>query len=122
MSFHFVSHRWEVQDVDGGTQVMLTQRDLESAKIPVLVDELFDLCLEGGQGVLFLDFRGVHLLASIVVGKLLALNARLRQSDCRLVLCNVEPTIHEMLQNTGVADVLEVRCAEMAGDVLQSTR
>lgn len=112
MAFRFVSHPWEMQDLEDGVLVTLAHRDLDALMVPVLVDELFDLVLENGQRNLYLDFGRVHFLASIVIGKLLALDARLNTVGGRLVLCNVHKTLEDSLRAARVTDVVEVRAEE----------
>jgi anti-anti-sigma regulatory factor len=114
MSFHFCTHPWEVQDVQDGILVSLTRRDLDPTSIGVLVDDLFELVLESGQRNLHLDFGEVQILPSIVIGKMIALNARLRERRGRLMLINLDPVVYEMFRNTRVIDILDVRQSEPA--------
>ena len=109
MSLHFLSHTWDVQDLPDGTRVLLTPRDLEANALANLVDELYDLTVELGPPTLYLDLHAVRQLASVVAGKLLALDRRLRQVDGRLVLCRPVPAVYEALQAARLTDVLEVR-------------
>ena len=112
MSFRFLSHQWEMQDVEDGILVTLAHRDLDALTTPVLVDELYDLVLENGQRNLYLDFGRVHFLASVVVGKLLALDNRLRTVGGRLALCNVPDALYESLRAARVTETLDVRAGE----------
>lgn len=95
MSMHFVSHPWEVQDVEDGTVVKLTERDFQE---PGLTDELLELALESGRPKLFLDLLEVRTISSSVAGKLFALDRQLREANGRLVLTNLAPTLCEALQ------------------------
>ena len=47
---------------------------------------------------LVLSFAGVEAMASLVVGKLLVLNNRLRAAGGRLVMCDVEPALFEVFE------------------------
>ena len=73
MSFHFCSHAWEVRDLDDGTVVKLTNRDLDNESVPGLTDELFELVRESGRSNLYLDLSAIRRIASVVMGKMLAL-------------------------------------------------
>ncbi len=98
MSLHFVSHPWEVQDVEDGTLVRITPQDLGVEIVAVLVDELFDLTQEFGRSDLFLDLQEVRSLPSQVAGKLFALDRKLKGAGGRLVLCNLDAALYEQLQ------------------------
>ncbi len=117
MSFHFCAHSWEVRDVEDGTLVQLSERDLNKETIPVLVDELFELVSESGQPNLYLDLGDIHLIASVVFGKMLSLDKKLRAHGGRLVLLNLDAFVYRMFQATRLTDVLDVRLAETAGSV-----
>jgi anti-anti-sigma regulatory factor len=95
MPMHFVSHPWQVQDVEDGTIVTLTEQDLQDAG---LTDDLCELALESGRPRLYLDLLEVRKLSSTVAGKLFALDRRLREAGGRLVLSNLAPALCEALQ------------------------
>jgi anti-anti-sigma factor len=109
MSFHFCSHAWEVSHVADGTLVRLTQRDIDAESVHDLVDDLFELVQEDGRPNLYLDLASLHQLASVAVGKLIALNTRLRDRGGRLVLVNVDEALNDTLEAAALADVLEIR-------------
>jgi anti-anti-sigma regulatory factor len=98
MSLHVLTHPWEVQDLDNGPLVRITDRDLEVGAISALIDELFELVQESGQPNLSLDFASVNVLPSVVVGKLFALDRKLRERGGRLFLCNLNPVLKALLQ------------------------
>jgi anti-anti-sigma factor len=117
MSFHFCCHSWEVRDMDDGTLVKLTNRDLDKETIPVLVDELFEIVQESGRPALYLDFGAIRLLPSLVLGKMISLDAKLREHGCRLILTNVDPLVYETFQATRLAEVLDIRPEEVIGSI-----
>jgi anti-anti-sigma factor len=96
MSLHVLSHPWEVQETENGSLVKITHRDLDVQTVSNLADELFELALESNGSNLYLDFEDVRFLASVVPGKLFALNRRLRETAKRLVLCNVNPALKQV--------------------------
>lgn len=106
---HFCTHPWEVQDLEDGTLVVFSQRDLDPESVAVLVDDLYELVLESGRPNLYLDFGRIHLLATMVIGKLISLDKKLQTHGGKLILGNVKPDLHEILRTIRLADVLEVR-------------
>jgi anti-anti-sigma factor len=98
MSLHVLSHPWEVREVEDGTLVTITRKDLDAATASVLAGELFDLARESGAPTLYLDLGQVSCLPSVVCGKLFALNRKLHEAGGRLVLLNLSPAVQEMMQ------------------------
>jgi anti-anti-sigma regulatory factor len=94
MSMHFVSRPWQVQDVEDGTIVKLSEQDLDAS----LGDELLDLAQESGRPNLYLDLLEVPSLPGAVAARLFTLDRRLRSAGGRLVLCNLAPGLSEALQ------------------------
>jgi anti-anti-sigma regulatory factor len=92
---HFVTHPWQVEDVDDGTVVKLSERDLQDSS---LTDDLLELFLESGRPNLYLDLIEVQTLSSTVASKLFRLDQRLHESRGRLVLCNLASPLSEALQ------------------------
>jgi anti-anti-sigma factor len=98
MSLYTLSHLWEVEDVEDGISVRLTPRDLDVHTLSILADELTELALESGRPNLYLDFGRVNLLTSVVIGKLFAVDRRLREAGGRLVLCRLDPAVRGVFQ------------------------
>jgi anti-anti-sigma factor len=61
---------------------------------------------------LHLDLVGIRYVSSSALGKLLALNRKVRAAGGRLVLCNPSPAVVEVLTVTGLHTILEVRRAD----------
>jgi anti-sigma B factor antagonist len=101
MTLHVLSHAWEVQELEDGTSVKLTYRDLDAQTLSILIDELVELALESDLPKLYLDFAQVRVLTSVVLGKLAVLDRRLREVGGRLVLCNLSPALEEIFQAVG---------------------
>jgi anti-anti-sigma regulatory factor len=114
MSLHFVSHPWQVQDFEDGILVTITPQDLNLETIALLVDDLFDLALESGRSQLYLDFGAAGALPSLVVGKLFALDRKLRTIDGSLYLCNLDPDLSTSLQVVRFGDQFDQSTAEVA--------
>jgi anti-anti-sigma factor len=113
MSLHVLTHPWQVQDFEHGLLVKIAQRDLDVSTISVLADELFELVQESGQPNLSLEFGEVHVLPAVAVGKLFALERRLRDAGGQLVLCNVEPAVKELLRAEGWSGAVTTEPAEV---------
>ena len=98
MSLYVLAHPWEVQDIQDGTVVPISRRDLDVETISILTDELFELALESGLPRLYLDFARVDSLTSLAVGKLFATNRRLQDIGGRIILCNLSPALQEVFE------------------------
>lgn len=116
--FHFCSHAWEVRGLEDGTLVRLTQRDLNAETMTQLVDDLFEVVQESGRPNLSLDFAEVRILASVTVGKLMALNTRLQEHGGRLTLMNLEPVMVQTLQAVNLTDVFDIHAKSTVTSVL----
>jgi len=95
MALHFVSHPWQVQDVEDGTVVKLNEQDLRDTDV---VEDLLGIIAESGRPNLYLDLLEVRRLSSGLAVKLFALDRRLRTAGGRLVLSNLAPWLCEALQ------------------------
>jgi len=109
MPFHFLSHPWEVRNMEDGLLVSMTHRDLDALSVPVLADELYDLVLENGLANLYLDMSQVHHITSMAIGKLLSLDTRLHRIGGRLILSNLEPSVHDLFEAANIAEILDIR-------------
>ena len=114
MAFHFCSHAWEVRDMQDGMLIRLSPRDLDPDTVAVIVDELFELVQESGQTRLYLDLADIRQIASVVMGKLLALDARLREHGGQLILLDLNPFPYETLQAARLTEILDIRIKESA--------
>jgi anti-anti-sigma factor len=63
-------------------------------------EQLFDLADQPGRTKVLLNFGGVEYLSSAFLGKLIALNKKVRTAGGRLVLCNISPEIDRVLEAT----------------------
>jgi anti-anti-sigma regulatory factor len=109
MSFHFCTHPWEVRDVANGLQVTLTRHDLDPTADSSLVEDLYELILESGQRDLYLDFGEIPMAPSVIIGQVVALNAKLGERGGRLIVINLDPAVHDTFRATRIGDVLELR-------------
>jgi anti-anti-sigma regulatory factor len=110
MSLQLLSPAWEITNSDTeGVTVALEPEELDSKTVWVLFDELFELAMESLQSTLYVDCDNVRRVARIVFGKLITLDKKLRKSECRLVLCNVEPGLYRAFQAARLTENLEIR-------------
>jgi anti-anti-sigma factor len=71
-----------------------------------LFEETFALVDDAGRSRLVLNCEAVVYLASMAIGKLVALMRKVRSAGGRLVLCKVSQRLEELLQTTHLADLL----------------
>jgi len=109
MAFHFCTHPWEVRDVPNGIQVTLTRRDLDPSSVSSLVEDLYEVVLESGQRDLYLDFGEIQMMPSVIIGKVIALNAKLGERRGRVIVINLDPAVHDAFRAARVGDVLDLR-------------
>ena len=114
MSFHFCSRAWEVSDVDDGTLVVLTNRDLNEENVQVLVEDLHALVLESGSPNLYLDFSNIGLIDHGVLDQLVTLDERLRSNGGRAILSNLHAGLYQMFESAGLSSVLDIRANDGA--------
>ena len=91
------SRRWlQIEPVGDVAVVTFTQSDiLDLETIRILGEQLLDLADDGRQVVL--NFCRVRRLSTALVGKVVALNQRLKALGGQLTLCQVAPHLHEAL-------------------------
>jgi anti-anti-sigma regulatory factor len=96
MSLHVIAHPWEVEQFRDRVLVKIRPRDLGAETLSVLIDDLVQLAQENGHNKLQLDFQYIQLVTSVVVGKLVSLDRRLRAFGVRLELINLNPVLREV--------------------------
>ena len=93
--------RLEVEDIGDITVVnFVDKKILDEQNIQVIGEQLFSLVDELGRRKILLNFKNVEFLSSAALGKLITLNKKLTQAGGRLVLCNIDPQIHEVFEIT----------------------
>jgi anti-anti-sigma factor len=84
--------------------------------VPTVVGE--ELCSVAGQEEcrnIILDFSGVDLLTSEMLGKLVTLNKRMRRKGGKLTLCNICPYVREVFAITHLDTTFEIKETEVGG-------
>jgi len=115
MSFHFVSHPWQVQEVEDGTLVKVSAHDLDESTIAILVDDLFDLSMAEGRPNLYLDFLEVRELPAGLARQLFALDEKLRDVGGKLILQNLQSSIAKTLRQTKCVESLSSDMKSLLG-------
>ncbi len=98
-----------VEAAPEATVVKLATAQLGEAEIQSVGKKLFAVADRLGPSVLILDFAGVDFLTSTALGKLVALNKRVRAGGGRFVLANVKALVCEVFAVTCLDRVLDVR-------------
>ncbi len=98
MSLHVIAHPWEVHAFRDRVLVKIRPRDLGAETLSVLTDDLVQLAQESGHNSLQLDFQNIPVITSVVVGKLVSLDRRLRTFGVRLQLINLNPVLREVFE------------------------
>jgi anti-sigma B factor antagonist len=93
--------RLEVEQIGDVTVVNFIDRKiLDEQNIQIIGEQLFSLVDEEGCRKLLLNFGNVEFLSSAALGKLITLNKKIQAAKGRLILCNIDPQIHEVFEIT----------------------
>lgn len=93
--------RLEVEEIGDVTVVNFVDRKiLDEQNIQIIGEQLFSLVDEDGRRKILLNFGNVEYLSSAALGKLITLNKKLQQAQGKLILCNIDPQIHEVFEIT----------------------
>ncbi len=99
-------------EVRGGVaRVFVRETELDAARAQALGDYLLALAGRLGGGQLEVDLGEVRGLCSSGLGKLVALDRRLRAAGGRLTFLGVTSPVYEVFELTHLTDVLDVRQA-----------
>jgi anti-sigma B factor antagonist len=107
--------RLEVEHIGDVTVVNFVDRKiLDEQNIQVIGEQLFSLVDEEGWRKILLNFGNVEYLSSAALGKLITLNKKLQQAQGKLILCNIDPQIHEVFEITKLDKVFKIVREEQA--------
>src|SRR5260370_652448 len=102
--------RLEVENIGDITVVnFLDKKILDEQNIQIIGEQLFSLVDNEGCRKVLLNFSNVESLSSAALGKLITLNKKLQQAGGRLVLCNIDPQIHEVFEITKLDKFFKIR-------------
>jgi anti-anti-sigma factor len=98
------THYFEWEDAGGVAVVRFTTKVIRDDRIiRPLFAQLDRLVEDAGRRNLVLNFRGVDAFASYAIGKLIVLNRKLQPPEGRLALCDLTPTVDE------IVDIMKLR-------------
>jgi anti-sigma B factor antagonist len=102
--------RFEVEHIGDVTVVNFVDRKiLDEQNIQIIGEQLFSLVDEEGWKKIVLNFGNVEYLSSAALGKLITLNKKLQQGQGKLVLCNIDPQIHEVFEITKLDKFFKIK-------------
>jgi anti-sigma B factor antagonist len=81
-------------------------------EVQAVGDELFSLVDDQGYSRLLLNFSGVNLMSSAMLGKLMGLHKRVTAAKGHLVLCCIHPQLLEVFRITKFDRVFEIYADE----------
>src|SRR4051812_23061131 len=89
----------EVEQLGDVTIAKLTARKILDEETTVLIgNQLLGLVKTHGCRKLILNFVNVERLASVMLGKLVALNRQMGAVGGRMVLCRISPPVYEIFE------------------------
>ncbi len=97
--------------VAGGARVVVGATHLEAPNVEALGRHLLALADRLSGRRLEVDLGNVRSLSDICLGKLIALDRRLRAAGRQLALLHVPPAVYEVFEVTHLTGVLDVRQA-----------
>jgi anti-sigma B factor antagonist len=108
----------EVEDLGNVAVVRLKMNRLEDEQhIRSVFGQIASL-VETGRPNLVLNFNRVQFLASVALGKLVALHRKVQAANGRLVLCHLSPATAETLEVMHLQDI--VKTCDSEQEALQS--
>jgi anti-sigma B factor antagonist len=81
----------------------LDKRILDEQSVQAIGEQLFSLVDELGRKKLLLNFGNVEYLSSPVLGIMATLNKKVKAAGGRLIACNLNPQIDELLKGSDLA-------------------
>lgn len=85
------------------------QKILDEASIQEMGAELLSLVDKENRGSILLNFTEVEFLSSMALGKLIALDKRIKTNNGKLKLCNIRPEIHEVFVFTKLTSLFDIK-------------
>lgn len=79
---------------------------LDEQNIQIIGEQLFGLVDQNPK--ILLNFSNVEYLSSAALGKLIALNKKVKAADGRLILCSIDPAIYEVFELTRLDQILKI--------------
>lgn len=110
---HGTTHWLEREDFDEVTVVRLkTPRILDDDMTRAIFDPIYSLVSDMGRNNLVLNLAAVEYLPSTALGKLVMLNRKVQAGNGRLALCQLSPTVAEILESTHLNELFNIYATE----------
>ena len=107
--------RIDVSKVGDVTVVKFVDRKiLDEAGIQELGAELFSLVEHDNRRSILVNFDNVDFLSSAALGKIIALNNRVKKAGGKLALCKIRPDIKEVFTITKLDKIIKIVDDEQA--------
>ena len=107
--------RLEVEQIGDVTVVNFVDRKiLDEQNIQLIGEQLFGLVDQDGARKMLLNFGNVEYLSSAALGKLITLNKKVQAAKGKLILCNIDPQIHEVFEITKLDKFFNIQKEEQA--------
>lgn len=91
-------HDFEWEDAAGVAVVRFTTTTLRDDRIiHKLFDQIEHELIGTGRTNIVVNFSGLEAFASYAIGKLIALNEKVRKDGGRLALCDLPPVVNEII-------------------------
>src|SRR4051794_2817216 len=99
----------EIHVIGETAVVRFTQKSFADLNPQLAGQQLLDLVDRVGQHWVFFDFDNVDYLASIGLGKLVALQKQIQARGGRLTVINVRDSVYQVFEVTRLVKILDVR-------------
>jgi anti-sigma B factor antagonist len=103
MSAPTTPHYFEWEDAGGVAVIRFTTPFLRDDRIIRQIYEQIDQLIAAGRTKILMNFGGLQAFASYAIGKLIALNDKLKLPPGRLALCSLSPMVAEII------DIMQLR-------------
>jgi len=106
-------HSFEWEDANGVAIVRFITKLLRDDRIiRDLFDQLDRQLVQAGRTKMVINFAGLEAFASYAIGKLIALNDKLRGLGGRLALCELVPMVDEIIDVMGLRKRFAIYASE----------
>jgi anti-anti-sigma factor len=113
MVAHVDHYGLEAEHIGNVTVVTFTDSELlDEDTIETVGKQLYGLVDKLDTRHLVLNLAAVRRLSTMMLGKLVALNKRVRTSGGRLVLCRIDPDLHKIFGILNLPPPLPIYCRE----------
>ena len=120
-SKHGTTHWLEREDFGDVTVVRLKPpKDLDDDTIREVFTPIYSLVSDMGRSNLVLNLAPVEYLPSMALGKLVMLNRKVQAAQGSLALCQLSPTVAEILESTRLNELFHLYATEQ--EALSSRR